>query len=119
MIIGRNVLISFITPDKEVDIIAKVDTGAFSTSVDESFFHSLNLNEEAIKRKMVRNVHGEDIRDVYEVDIIIKGVKITSHINIADRSDMRYKMILGRQDIEKLGALVNVKMYERVRKSRK
>jgi hypothetical protein len=116
MVIGRNVVVSFITPDKEVDILAKVDTGAYSSSIDETFFHQLGLNEESIKSKLVRNVHGEDIRDVYEVDIIVRGVRITSHMNIADRSDMKYKMILGRQDIEILGALVNVKMHEKLKK---
>jgi len=108
MVIGRNVIVSIITPDGDVDILAKVDTGAYSSSLDESFFKKLNLDEEVVKNKMVRNVHGEESRDVYQIDIITKGVKISSELNVFDRSKMKYKMILGRKDIKKLGALVDV-----------
>jgi hypothetical protein len=108
MVIGRNVIVSIITPDGEVDILAKVDTGAYSSSLDESFFKKLNLDEKVIKNKMVRNVHGEESRDVYDIDVIIKGMKISSELNVFDRSQMKYKMILGRKDIKKLGALVDV-----------
>jgi hypothetical protein len=108
MVIGRNVTVSIVTPDGDVDILAKVDTGAYSSSIDESFFKSLNLDEKVIKNKMVRNVHGEEQRDVYDIDLIIKDMKISSELNVFDRSKMKYKMILGRQDIVKLGALVDV-----------
>jgi hypothetical protein len=108
MVIGRNVIVSIVTPDGDVDILAKVDTGAYSSSLDESFFKNLNLDEKVIKNKMVRNVHGEESRDVYEIDLIIKDIKISSELNVFDRSKMKYKMIIGRQDIQKLGALVDV-----------
>ena len=73
MVIGRNIIISIVTPDGDVDILAKVDTGAYSSSLDETFFKNLNLNERVIKNKMVRNVHGEEKRDVYEIDIAAIG----------------------------------------------
>ena len=108
MVIGRNVIVSIVTPDGDVDILAKVDTGAYSSSLDESFFKSLNLDEKVIKNKMVRNVHGEEKRDVYDIDLIIKKKKISSELNVFDRSQMKYKMIIGRKDIKALGALVDV-----------
>lgn len=113
MVIGRNLIVSIVTPDGDVDILAKVDTGAYSSSLDESFFKKLNLNEGVVKNKMVRNVHGEEKRDVYEIDLIIKDIKISSELNVFDRSQMKYKMILGRQDIKKLGALVDVTKKDR------
>lgn len=108
MVIGRNVTVSIVTPDGDIDILAKVDTGAYSSSLDESFFKSLNLDEKVIKNKMVRNVHGEESRDVYNIDVIIKEIKISSELNVFDRGQMKYKMIIGRQDIKKLGALVDI-----------
>jgi len=113
MVIGRNVIVSIVTPDGDVDILAKVDTGAFSSSIDETFFKNLNLDEEVIKNRIVRNVHGEEKREVYEIDIIAKGIKISSELNVFDRSQMKYKMILGRQDIDKLGALVDVRKKDK------
>lgn len=113
MVIGRNVIVSIVTPGGDVDILAKVDTGAFSSSIDETFFKNLNLDEKVIKNRIVRNVHGEEKREVYEIDIIAKGIKISSELNIFDRSQMKYKMILGRQDIDKLGALVDVRKKDK------
>lgn len=113
MVIGRDVLVSIITPDGDVDILAKVDTGAYSTSIDSDFFHSLKLNEEVLKKRLVKNVHGVSDRDVYEIDIIIKGQRISCELNVSDRSNMKYKMIIGRKDIANLNALVDVKQKER------
>lgn len=108
MVIGRNVIVSIVTPDGDIDVLAKVDTGAYSSSLDESFFKELNLDEKIIKNKMIRNVHGEESRDVYDIDFIVKGIKISSELNIFNRNQMKYKMIIGRQDIKKLGALVDI-----------
>jgi hypothetical protein len=109
MVIGRNVTVSIVTPDGDVDILAKVDTGACNSSLDEELFKNLNLDEEIIKNKIVRSAHGEEIRNVYSLDISVGGEKISSEVNISDRKNMKYKMILGRNDIEKLGAIVDVK----------
>jgi hypothetical protein len=113
MVIGRNVLVQIITPEGEVEILAKVDTGAYSSSIDEKFFKKLNLDEKVLKNKVVRNVHGEEERDVYEIDFIVKGVKITSQLNVFDRSEMKYQMILGRKDIKQLNAVVDVKQKDK------
>ena len=113
MVIGRNVIVSVITPEGDIEILAKVDTGAFSSSLDETFFKSLNLDEKVLKTKMVKNVHGEETRNVYEIDLIVKGVKVSSELNIFDRSQMKYQMILGRKDISKLDAIVDVKQKDR------
>ena len=112
MTIGRNVFVEIITPEGEVEILAKVDTGAYSSSIDEKFFQELNLDENILKNKVVRNVHGEEERDVYEIDFIVKEVKITSQLNVFDRSNMKYQMILGRKDITQLNALVDVKQKD-------
>lgn len=113
MVIGRNVIVSVITPEGDIEILAKVDTGAFSSSLDETFFKSLNLDEKVLKTKMVKNVHGEETRNVYEIDLIVKGIKVSSELNIFDRSQMKYQMILGRKDISKLDAIVDVKQKDR------
>ena len=55
MIIGTNVYVSFVTPEGEVDVLAKVDTGALSSSVGTEFFHNLKLKTNVVKSKVVRN----------------------------------------------------------------
>ena len=107
-LLGRNVKVIIPTPSGEKEIDAKVDTGAWSSSIDTNFFESLGLNEKVIKNKLVRDVSGEEKRDVYEIELIINGQKINSEINVIDRSQMKYKMILGRKDIRQLDAIVDV-----------
>lgn len=117
MTIGRNVIVSIITPEGEVDILAKVDTGAYSSSIDENLFYGLGIKEEVLKTKLVANVHGSDVRNVYEIDMIVNGVKITSQLNVCDRSKMSHKMLIGRQDLKLLKALVDINLY--VKKSQR
>lgn len=106
MLIGKDVVVSI---DGKFNVLAKVDTGACNSSLDEELFKNLNLDEDIVKNKIVRSAHGEEIRNVYSLDISVGGKKISSEVNISDRKNMKYKMILGRNDIEKLGAIVDVK----------
>ena len=115
MIVGRNIFVSIITPNGETKILAKVDTGAYSSSIDNSFFKSLNINDGILKNNIVKNVHGSENREVYKIDIIVKGVRIDSELNI-DRSDMKYKMIIGRKDIKKLNAIVDINKKNKIKK---
>jgi hypothetical protein len=106
MIIGKDVIV---TINGKIKVLAKVDTGACNSSLDEEIFKSLNLKEKSTKNKVIKNAHGEEVRNVYSLDISVDGKKISSEINISDRKDMMYKMILGRDDIEKLGAIIDVR----------
>ena len=110
--IGRDVKVIIPTSSGDFEVLAKVDTGAFSTSIDEKLFKSLNLNVDVKNTKVIKNVHGEEKRDVYKINIIIEGKEITSELNVSDRGDMKYKMIIGRKDIEKINAVVDVKKVE-------
>lgn len=112
LILGKDTKVVIPTPTGNVEILAKVDTGAYSTSLDESFFKSLNLDEKVLKNKVIKNVHGEESRDVYEIELIIEGKRIVSELNVFDRSEMGYKMIIGRKDIKSLKAIVDITKNE-------
>ena len=112
MIIGRTQKIFIIQPDTDLEILAKVDSGSYSSSIDKSLFESLNLSVDSHKSKIVKSSHGQTQREFYWLDIIVKGVKITTELNIQDRSNLKYKFLLGRKDISQLDALVNVKLKD-------
>jgi len=89
-------------------IFAKIDTGAQRSSIDMRLASFLDLGE-TVKRVKVTSAHGKTKRAVKKAKIIIKGRTINASFNIADRSHMKYKALIGR-NILKLNFLVDVSM---------
>jgi alpha-L-glutamate ligase-like protein len=93
-------------------VMAKVDTGAWRTTLDESLAKKYNLHTAVIAHKDVRGALGEQTRPVIELTMLLRGRLIKTQAFITDRSHMDYDMILGRRDLK--GFLVDpVKPSER------
>ncbi len=60
----------------------------------------LNKEKDITSVKLVRNSHGYSIRIFIELLFILKGKKIRTQVNIIDRSKMKYKMIIGQNDLK-------------------
>ena len=80
-------------------IKAKIDTGAFRTSVDRALAERLQLSERN-KLVSVRSASGRDKRPTVDVSFTIGGKTIHSVASIADRTDLSYSMIIGRRDLK-------------------
>ncbi|MEA1926100.1 MAG: sugar-transfer associated ATP-grasp domain-containing protein [Patescibacteria group bacterium] len=137
-IIGAVEKIKFIDKNKkEFEIEAKIDTGAYSTSIDTELakrigfektiddFNQINLSEykfipgdgEKIeadfmekygkKLKKLENAavvfssSGSSLRPVVKTVFVMDKEKVVSRVNIIDRSDLKYPMIIGRKDLKK------------------
>lgn len=107
MIVGRTVNLKLINGENEVDVIAKVDTGAYSSSIDSSIAVKLDLKSDPIKKK-ITSASGESERDFYKILISDNNMTTEAMVNIAARDSLKYKMILGRKDISKLNYIVDV-----------
>ncbi len=83
--------------EKEIDVLAKFDTGAQRTSIDKKLFDELGL--EKIGKVKTVNVHGKSIRSLTEFEIVIKGEKFMVEANVADRSKVKFKVLIGRNTI--------------------
>ena len=81
-------------------IKARIDTGAVKSSIDAKLAAELQL-EPIIKRKLVTSTHGRTLRPVVEAGITIGNKKITSEFTIADRSHMKYKVLVGQNILKK------------------
>ncbi len=84
----------------------RVDTGATSSSIDAKIVADLKLGPVLSVRK-VRNAHGETLRPVVEAKFVIRGKTLTANFTVADRSKMKYKVLIGR-NILKEGFLIDV-----------
>jgi len=86
-------------------VVAKVDTGATRSSIDIKFASKLNLGP-IIKSKMVKSASGNKLRPVIEAEIILAGKKIKSEFTLADRTHMKYSVLIG-VNVLKRGFLVD------------
>lgn len=84
--------------EKKYKKLAKIDTGAFRTSMSIDVIRKLNI-ERFVTKKIVRSSLGEEIRPVVPVTFYLKGEKVDTEVFIADRSQMRYEIIIGRRDL--------------------
>jgi hypothetical protein len=86
-------------------IVARVDTGATKSSIDQKLAEELKLGP-VIKNKVFRSAHGRQTRPIVHVNVKFCGKKLTKYFSVVDRTHMRYKLLIG-QNILKAGFLID------------
>jgi hypothetical protein len=99
----ENVTINGSSSQKEV--IARMDTGATKSSIDIGLAAELKLGP-VIDSRLIKSAHGTKLRPVVEVNVFISGREIKARFTVADRSHMRYPVLIG-QNILKQGFLID------------
>ncbi len=79
-------------------VTARIDTGATIGSIDVKLASELNLGP-IIKTKRVNSAHGNSTRAVVEAKLDIAGKKFRSLFTLADRSHMKYRVLLGQNQL--------------------
>ncbi len=86
-------------------IQARIDTGATNSSIDLRLAAKLKLGP-VIQSKLIKSANGTKLRPVIEAEIEICGRKLKSQFTLADRSHMKYLVLVG-QNILKQGFLID------------
>lgn len=94
--------IRLVKKDKsEFKVYAKIDTGAWRTSMDKDLAESLGLlkKENILWNRKVRTSSGTQERPVINVVFYLAGRKVKTLASITSRSHLRVPVIIGRRDL--------------------
>jgi len=90
---------------------AKIDTGADSSSIDKSIIEKLNksnnINIVPISHKKIKSALGIENRPVVEIEIELLGKKYTEKFTVSERSNLRYKILIGKDILKKEKFLID------------
>lgn len=86
---------------KKVKVLAKIDTGAWSSAIDRKFARELGILKRGsvlwYKKKL--SSLGEENRPVIPVTFYLAGRRIKTEMTVADRELLRYQVLIGRTDL--------------------
>ena len=87
---------------EKVVVRAKVDTGAFRTSIDKKLAQDLGLTtiDNILFTRNYGSALGRDVRMVVGITYYLQGKKIRSSASVSDRGSMKRLMIIGRRDLK-------------------
>jgi len=87
------------------NIIAKVDTGADSSSIDKTIVE--NLNKPIIKYKKIKSALGYEKRGVIKLNFMINDKEFNDYFTVSDRSNLKYKVLIGKDILKKEKFLID------------
>ncbi|MFZ3301259.1 MAG: sugar-transfer associated ATP-grasp domain-containing protein [Microgenomates group bacterium] len=83
-------------------LLAKIDTGAWSSSIDIGLARKLGLlrKNKIISTRRKLSSLGEEERPVISLILKLAGKKMETKVTVADRKLLRYSILIGRTDLQ-------------------
>jgi hypothetical protein len=90
---------------KTKEVLARIDSGATKSSIDVRLAAELSLGP-VLKAKLVKSASGKSLRAVVEAKVALADKEFRTDFTIADRADMKYRVLIG-QGILRKGFLID------------
>lgn len=86
---------------QKVEVEAKLDTGAWKTSIDKNLAEKLGITQKSnvLWTKYYQSGLGKERRRVINLTFYLAGRKIMTLANVANRTHLRSPVIIGRRDL--------------------
>lgn len=104
--------VTVLASKKKMPVLAKVDTGAYSTSIDKELAQHLGLldKDNVLYDKSFKSSLGTEHRTLVKLVFWLGGRKVVSRAGISDRKNLRRKILVGRRDLK--GFLIDPLRYK-------
>lgn len=109
-ILGLTEKVTLLADGKKRTAIARIDTGASKSSIDRELAEKLDLTN-VVKTTRIRSASGGTIeRPVVRIKVRIKGKTVSGYFTLADRHEMLYRVLIGRNILKKENFLIDPKI---------
>jgi len=80
--------------------IAKIDTGAYRSSIDRDLAEAYGLLKNTTDRqKTIKSALGKEERQVIPLKFFLAGEEISTEVTIAARGHLKHELLIGRRDL--------------------
>lgn len=99
-VVGLVEEVTLIGKNGEKKMLARIDTGAVKSSIDIKLAAELEVGPE-FKTMLIKNTHGVKRRGVVKQRLIIAKRRMNMEFTLADRSHMKYKLLIGQNILKR------------------
>lgn len=101
VILGKEELVELSSGEETVEVLAKIDTGAGYSSIDEDLAEDLRIDlEDPEDEVRIESANGDEMRPLVWVHVRVAGETLNTRVTVADRSELSKDVLLGSRDLE-------------------